>query len=30
MPHNSTGRGRPRLESTDERMIQAALELLRS
>jgi AcrR family transcriptional regulator len=30
MPHNTTGRGRPRLESTDERIIQAALELLRS
>lgn len=30
MPHNTTGRGRPRLESTDERIIQAALEMLRS
>ncbi|MEV0291492.1 TetR/AcrR family transcriptional regulator [Kribbella sp. NPDC050820] len=29
MPRSSTGRGRPRLESTDQRIIQAALELLR-
>ncbi|GAA1602715.1 TetR/AcrR family transcriptional regulator C-terminal ligand-binding domain-containing protein [Kribbella sancticallisti] len=30
MSHSTTGRGRPRLESTDQRIIQAALELLRS
>ncbi|GAA1520811.1 TetR/AcrR family transcriptional regulator [Kribbella lupini] len=30
MPHSSTGRGRPRLESTDDRILQAALELLRA
>ena len=30
MPHTTTGRGRPRLESTDQRIIQAALELLRA
>ena len=30
MPHTSTGRGRPRLEPTDERTLQAALELRRA
>ncbi|GAB2656867.1 TetR/AcrR family transcriptional regulator [Kribbella swartbergensis] len=29
MSHSTTGRGRPRLESTDQRIIQSALELLR-
>ncbi|MEU4607339.1 helix-turn-helix domain-containing protein [Kribbella sp. NPDC023972] len=29
MPHSTTGRGRPRLESTDHRILQAARELLR-
>ncbi|MEU4602599.1 helix-turn-helix domain-containing protein [Kribbella sp. NPDC023972] len=29
MPHSTTGRGRPRLESTDQRILQAARELLR-
>ncbi len=29
MPHSATGRGRPRLESTDQRILQAARELLR-
>jgi AcrR family transcriptional regulator len=29
MPHNTSGRGRPRLESTDQRILDAALELLR-
>ena len=30
MPHTTTGRGRPRLESTDQRIFEAARELLRS
>jgi AcrR family transcriptional regulator len=30
MPHLTPGRGRPRLESTDDRILQAAHELLRS
>jgi AcrR family transcriptional regulator len=30
MPSSAAGRGRPRLESTDQRIIQAALELLRA
>jgi AcrR family transcriptional regulator len=29
MPHSTSGRGRPRLESTDQRIVQAARELLR-
>jgi len=29
MPHAASGRGRPRLESTDRRIVEAALELLR-
>ncbi len=29
MPHSTTGRGRPRLESTGQRIIETALELLR-
>jgi AcrR family transcriptional regulator len=29
MPHTTSGRGRPRLESTDQRIFQAARELLR-
>ncbi|RZU16338.1 TetR family transcriptional regulator [Kribbella rubisoli] len=29
MPHTTNGRGRPRLESTDERIFEAAHELLR-
>jgi len=29
MPKSAAGRGRPRLESTDQRIIQAALDLLR-
>jgi AcrR family transcriptional regulator len=29
MSHSTTGRGRPRLESTDQRIVQSALELLR-
>lgn len=29
MPHSTANRGRPRLESTDQRIIDAALELLR-
>jgi AcrR family transcriptional regulator len=30
MPHTTSGRGRPRLESTDQRIFEAARELLRS
>lgn len=30
MPHSTPGRGRPRLESTDQRIVQAARELLRT
>ncbi|MFI6677318.1 TetR/AcrR family transcriptional regulator [Kribbella sp. NPDC050470] len=29
MPHSSSNRGRPRLESTDQRIIEAAMELLK-